>query len=119
EYDAWDRVIQENFIHGVNRIVYDDAAHTKTTIDGANNAIRETYDVMDRLIKKEEIKPSGQAVALARYEYDYAGNVKVAYDGNNNATKYEYDVLGHLIAAADAGGKTTRYSYSLTGDLVQ
>ncbi|MCY9687199.1 hypothetical protein M5X15_28685, partial [Paenibacillus apiarius] len=23
EYDAWDRIIQENFIHGVNRIVYD------------------------------------------------------------------------------------------------
>ncbi|KJB84583.1 hypothetical protein AZ66_30215, partial [Paenibacillus sp. E194] len=62
EYDAWGRVTNENFIYGQNRIVYDDADNTKTTYDGANNGIRETYDVMDRLITKEEIKPSGQAV---------------------------------------------------------
>ncbi|MBN3526633.1 Hint domain-containing protein [Paenibacillus apiarius] len=119
EYDAWDRVIKENFLHGMNRIVYDDAANTKTTIDGANNASRETYDIMNRVIKKEEIKPSGQAVVLARYEYDYAGNVKVAYDGNNNATKYEHDVLGHVIAVTDAEGKTTRYRYNMAGNVIE
>jgi len=119
EYDAWGRVTKENFIYGQNRTIYDDAANTKTTYDGANNGIRETYDVMDRLITKEEIKPSGQAVAAARYEYDLAGNVQTAYDGNHNATKYEYDALGRLIAVTDAEGKTTRYRYNLSGDMVE
>ncbi|GAV15285.1 wall-associated protein WapA [Paenibacillus sp. NAIST15-1] len=119
EYDAWDRVIKENPLNGIKRIVYDDVANSKTIFDGTNNGIRDTYDIMNRVIKKEEIKPSGQEVLLARYEYDYAGNVKVAYDGNHNATKYEYDVLGRLIAVTDAEGKTTRYRYNLSGDMVE
>jgi len=119
EYDAWDRIIKEIVGKSTNRTVYNDVANTKTTIDGSNNSIRETYDIMGRVIKKEEIKPSGQEVLLARYEYDYVGNVKVAYDGNNNVTKYEYDVLGRLIAVTDAEGKTTRYRYNLSGDMVE
>ncbi|MCM3292507.1 wall-associated protein WapA [Paenibacillus sp. MER 180] len=119
EYDAWDRIIKEKFGSRSNRVVYNDAANTKTTFDGENNGMRETYDIMGRVIKKEEIKSSGQEVLLARYEYDYAGNVKVAYDGNHNVTKYEYDVLGRLIAVTDAEGKTTRYRYNLSGDMVE
>jgi len=119
EYDAWNRVIKENFLHGANRIVYDDAVNTKTTYDGANNGIRETYDKMNRLIMKEEIKPSGQQLLLNRYEYDYAGNVRFVYDGNGNMTVYIYDVLGRVIAVQDAGGMTTSYRYNLSGDLVE
>ncbi|UHA73729.1 polymorphic toxin-type HINT domain-containing protein [Paenibacillus sp. 481] len=119
KYDAWGRVIEEKPGHyEATRFLYDDGANTKTTIDGANNTFKETYDVLGRLLLKEEVKPGGN-VELARYVYDYAGNVTSMADGNNNVTKYEYDALSRLVAVTDAEGKTTKYKYNLTGDMVE
>nr|WP_275100555.1 RHS repeat-associated core domain-containing protein [Paenibacillus alvei] len=119
EYDAWGRVIAEQpGYFAATRYQYDDGANTKTVIDGTNNPIKETYDILGRVTLKEELKPSGNVV-LARYEYDYAGNVTSSTDANQNVTKYEYDVLGRLLAVTDSEGKTTRYQYDLSGNMVE
>ncbi|WP_430112229.1 polymorphic toxin-type HINT domain-containing protein [Paenibacillus sp. B1-33] len=119
EYDAWGRVIAEQpGYFAATRYQYDDGANTKTVIDGTNNPIKETYDILGRVTLKEELKPSGNVV-LARYKYDYAGNVTSSTDANNNVTNYEYDALGRLIAVTDGEGKTTRYQYNLLGDMVE
>nr|WP_253298428.1 polymorphic toxin-type HINT domain-containing protein [Paenibacillus sp. MSJ-34] len=118
EYDNLGRVVKEDFLFGTNQFIYDDIANTKTIIDAENNTIRETYDLLDRVIKKEEIKPTGNIV-LAQYEYDYAGNVIATTDANGNMTRFEYDALSRLTAVTDAEGKTTRYRYNLTGDMVE
>ncbi|MCY9528556.1 wall-associated protein WapA [Paenibacillus alvei] len=119
EYDAWGRVIVEQpGYFAATRYQYDDGANTKTVIDGTNNPIKESYDILGRVTLKEELKPSGNVV-LARYEYDYAGNVTSSTDANQNVTKYEYDVLGRLLAVTDSEGKTTRYQYDLSGNMVE
>ncbi|MBG9795002.1 hypothetical protein ABD76_22045 [Paenibacillus dendritiformis] len=119
EYDAWGRVVLEQpGYFAATRYLYDDGANTKTILDGTNNPIKETYDLMGRIARSEEIKPS-RSVILSRYEYDHAGNVTSETDANNNVTKYEYDALSRLIAVTDAEGKKTRYDYDLSGDLVQ
>ncbi|UHA73761.1 RHS repeat domain-containing protein [Paenibacillus sp. 481] len=117
-YDAWGRVIKETAGSQVKQYEYNDIVNTKVSIDGVGNKIRETYDVLDRVVKREELKPAG-AVVLAQYTYDFVGNVVSMLDAKGNETKYEYDSLSRLTAVIDADGKKVSYTYNVAGNLVQ
>ncbi|GGH61427.1 hypothetical protein GCM10008014_36860 [Paenibacillus silvae] len=117
-YDAFDRVVRQQDGTSTTKMAYDDTARTLTITDGENNRIRETYNVMGQVIKKEELKASG-SVVLTAYTYDSVGNVLSVTDGNSNLTTNDYDALSRLIAVTDAENKKTRYTYNLGGDLTR
>jgi len=117
-YDAFDRVIRQQDGTSTTQMAYDDAARTLTITDGENNRIRETHNVMGQVIKKEELKASGN-VALATYTYDSVGNVIFVTDGNGNLTTNSYDALSRLTLVTDAENKKTSYTYNLGGDLTK
>ncbi|MEW9700826.1 RHS repeat-associated core domain-containing protein [Paenibacillus sp. SI8] len=118
-YDAWNRITQVSSPEqSVNRIAYDDINRTKVTTDAESNQIRETYDLVGQLMKKEQLKPTGD-ILLGSFTYDYVSHPLTVTDGNNNLTTNQFDVLGRLIAVTDPLNKTTRYTYSLGGNLIE
>jgi YD repeat-containing protein len=77
----------------------------------------ETYDVLGRLLSREEVKAGGN-VTLASYTYDYVGNIRTFTDGNANVTQYGYDTLGRLTHVTNAKNETTIYTYDMQGNLL-
>ena len=51
------------------------------------------------------------------YEYDLAGNVISATDGENHQVKYSYNTSGNLSSRTDAGGNTEYFHYDIEGRL--
>ncbi len=117
-YDANSRVLTENDGTSQIQYIYNDGNRTLTTVDGENNQIRETYDVMGRLLRQEELKATGNVPLVSR-TYDYMGNVTSSTDANGNVTAFTYDPISRLIVVKDAEGKTTSYSYNMTGDMIK
>ena len=78
-YDANDRVLTEKDGNSQVQYIYNDGYRSLTTVDGENNQLRETYDVMGRLLRQEELRPAGN-VTLASYTYDYMGNRTSSYN---------------------------------------
>ncbi|MCL6457003.1 MAG: hypothetical protein K6T85_03265, partial [Gorillibacterium sp.] len=118
-YDTWSRITKVSYPDSNTDVtVYDDIQLTKTMTDAESNAIRETYDVIGQLSKREEVKTGGN-VTLGSTLYDYAGNVIQTTDGNGSLTRYAYDILGQLTGVTDPEGRTTGYGYSLAGQLTQ
>ncbi|WP_377518343.1 FG-GAP-like repeat-containing protein [Paenibacillus allorhizosphaerae] len=119
EYDHWNRLIATNYPDsGVARIAYDDIAHTQTATDPEGNQTKETYDLLNRVSKKEWLKPTG-AITLGSLAYDYAGNLLTSTDGRNNLTTYTYGVFGRLLSLKDAKNNITNYSYNYADKLTQ
>ncbi|WP_193748516.1 polymorphic toxin type 28 domain-containing protein [Paenibacillus sp. PAMC 26794] len=115
-YDAFNRVLRQQDGTSTTQMVY--AARTLTITDGENNRIRETYNVMGQVTKKEELKASGNVI-LATYTYDSVGNVISVTDGNGNLTTNSYDALSRLSSVTDAENKKTSYTYNLGDDLTK
>ncbi|MDK8193132.1 RHS repeat-associated core domain-containing protein [Paenibacillus sp. UMB7766-LJ446] len=118
QYDPWSRISMEIFGIGANRYEYDDVNRIKSITDGAGIVIRESYDSLDRITTKEEVRPAGNVV-INKTSYDYAGNVTSLTDANNQSTKYTYDALSRLETVTDPLGQMTKYTYDLQGNLTK
>jgi RHS repeat-associated protein len=118
-YDAWGRLTSTTHAdQTASTVQYDDVAKTITTTDEENNTIREVHNLLGRVIRKEELKPSG-AVVLSSYEYDWQGNVTKVTDAANHSTVYTYDILNRLISTTDAEDKVMHYTYSTANNLIE
>ncbi|MEF2967140.1 hypothetical protein V3851_14980 [Paenibacillus sp. M1] len=86
--------------------------------DGVGNQIRETYDILGRVIKTEELKSTGN-LTLSSSVYDNYGHLMSTTDAKGNKTTYAYDALSQLTSVTDAEGKITSYSYNMAGDMIK
>ncbi len=121
DYDQWGRQSAITYPDlNTDTVFYDDIANTKTIttpVTGTENyVVKDSYDILGRLIAREETKKVGnttKTTPLLSYTYDLMGNILTAADANANMTAFRYDVLGQLqsvtnqapVTAAD--GKTT------------
>jgi RHS repeat-associated protein len=115
-YDSWDRQIQTTYAdQSYETITYDDISLTKTVTDPEGEAVRETYDIFDRLTKWEELTSNSNIVR--QYTYDYRDNIVTQIE-DNQSTIYTYDALSRLTSVRTANNEVTQYSYDLLGNLV-
>ena len=118
-YDGFDRLTETAFADGAKESKqYQDLQHTITTTDPDGNSIRETFDKLDRPIKKELIKSTGSQV-LEETTYNYLGNELTKKDANGHLTQYKYSVMQELIGVIDPEGKQIQYAYDMRGNLTQ
>lgn len=117
-YDAWGTQIQVTYADGFHSTTtYNDIARKITTTDPESNSFIETFDVLGRVLTKEQVKPGGNML-LAQYTYDYAGNILQSTDANGETTTYAYDTLGRLTQVTNAKNEVTEYDYDSQGHLL-
>src|SRR5690606_27452259 len=75
---------------------------------------RKSYDLYDRLIKVEEMTPTGAKVAQVM-TYDNSGNILSMTDANGNTTTYQYTPFGQIGSVVDPEGNLTEYKYTESG----
>ncbi|MFR2534671.1 MAG: DUF6531 domain-containing protein [Clostridia bacterium] len=85
---------------------------TKQVEEDGKNTIY-TYDSLDRVIKKQQIKDNKEVVT--QNIYDNVGNIIESIDGNGNSTHYTYDALNHLIKETNALGYSMNYTVDRIG----
>ncbi|TVX92497.1 polymorphic toxin-type HINT domain-containing protein [Paenibacillus agilis] len=119
-YDGFGRQIQTTYANGTSdRVEYDDAKLTLTTIDADQNRTKTTSDVLGRAVLVEKLHNKQNYTPIERTEYNYAGDITASIDGNGNRTSFQYDAARKLTAVTDASNQTTSYSYDLLGNLIE
>ena len=130
EYDAAGNMtekregIEERFLkhRGSGKVIW---AVTRYEYDANGNCIRTVspkgyrkefcYDMLDRVIREEELDWQGGIRRRYRYQYDAAGNllerVDESLEGSPYSRKYRYDKKDRLTHLADESGATTRVFY--------
>ncbi|TXK75434.1 S8 family serine peptidase [Paenibacillus sp. N3.4] len=121
-YDPWNRVKEVIYPDASESVEYDDINRTKTTKDGEQNRLRETYDILGRTIevgrlKTENGKDKVFPVSSVK-KYDYVGHALEVTDADaTHISIFGYDVLGRLTSVKDANNDTTAYKYSLANQV--
>ncbi|REK69237.1 RHS repeat-associated core domain-containing protein [Paenibacillus paeoniae] len=119
-YDQWSRQNKIVFPDStISRVVFDDIGNIKTTTDSEGNQLKEYYDILGNVVKKEEVTSTGTVTILGTYTYDLAENVLLAKDSTQNTTKYSYDVLSRLTSVTNALNETTAYQYNMQSSMTQ
>ncbi|MFR0822939.1 MAG: RHS repeat-associated core domain-containing protein, partial [Clostridia bacterium] len=81
--------------------------------DGKNTIY--TYDSLDRVIKKQEIKAEEEMIT--QNVYDNVGNIIESIDANGNSTHYAYNTLKHVIKETNSLGHNINYTVDWIGQV--
>ncbi len=105
-YDGLDRVLTmtksfDDPVSGqgvayVTRIVYDDAAHTRTLTDPEGKVVLETFDGLDRVATR--VADPGGLALTTRFAYDAKGNVASIADPAGRVVRQDHDGMSRLAA---------------------
>ena len=85
----------------------------KTGVDG--RSFLYAYDLQNRLIREEEVAPSGKSLGIITHEYNAYHRLKTI--DNGLTTTYEYDAAGCLIKE-QCGERYKNYTYDSFGRLI-
>lgn len=110
--------------NATTKFVYDKVDNVVETTDPEGRITRDTFDALNRRTERvANFAAGGPQTAdtnvSTRWEYDLAGNIKKATDGNGNATLFDYDQLNRKVHEANAEAEVTRFEYSPMGDLLK
>ena len=107
--------------HRLVETVFADGSRTRTTFDGANNAVRTTdemgrttsfeYDDRNRVAQTTFADGAHQ---FARY--DGTGRVIASIDALGHVTSHQYDGLGKLVRTTNALGQVVEYQNDIYGN---
>ena len=140
-YDQRQRLIREsNALNCVKTYAYDDNNNKKEEIHEGSKTIHYSYDLGNRLRRKEETHQSGEKF-VTDYKYNSLNQLKAEIDPYKQKTFYKYDRLGRqiqcikpineegknptitkeynlldqVISEKDENGFITKYSYNTSG----
>ena len=85
----------------------------KVTVNGV--AFRYTYDLQDRVVREEEIAPSGASLGIVTHEYNAFHKLKTI-DRDGSVTTYAYNAEGQLCEER-CGERYKNYTYDSFGRL--
>ncbi|RUT46076.1 hypothetical protein EJP82_13170 [Paenibacillus anaericanus] len=118
-YDKWGRTVSTILPdQSKMQIIYDDIFKTSVITDAVGNNIRQNFDLIGQVIKKEQ-NLNGSYQTIWTGTYDAGGHLLSEQDGKNNVTTYSYDVLGNLLSLVTPDQYTYKYSYNNRGLLTQ
>ena len=105
--------------HGktIQHIEYDKRGQLKELIDGENNKIEYTYNLLGKI--KEIKTPNAQKkeTVSQSYRYDGRGNIIGIEDGLGNKTSYTLDDWGRIIEIITPEGGVEKYEYDYAGNI--
>ncbi|AOY76017.1 RHS repeat-associated core domain-containing protein [Clostridium formicaceticum] len=111
QYDNIGRVTQvSNPDNSKILIAFDDIQNIVTATLENNHQVRNLYDGLGRLIKKQETK-NGQWLTLEENHYDTLSRIDWTKDAKGNMTKFEYDLFNRVtkIINPDISKKQIQY----------
>lgn len=120
-YDAIGRDTSVTYPPGTNEqdrvhYNYSNDGRTVTITDENDNLQKHTYDAYGRLIKMEQILPTGSIIT--EYQYDALGNlIQTSTDNGQYVITYIYDSMGRIIQKNDPNSGITNYIYDDAGNL--
>jgi RHS repeat-associated protein len=120
-YDEINRLIEKKDAYDVSieKIIYDESNRQIYSFDALSQRTDYEYDKNGRLIKTIYPELSLEERRTESNTYDFAGNVMIKKDGENNKTTYVYDEFDRLDYVVDAIGQNTNYEYDLNGNMVK
>lgn len=118
EYDSVGRKIKEtNSDNSFKTINYDDINNITTLTLENGHKIRNDYDGLGRLVKREELQEgtSNTWITLQTNKYNYLSELEWSQDTDSHRTSYEYDLFGRVkkIINPDSTYRLTKY-YDVT-----
>ncbi|SFA79965.1 RHS repeat-associated core domain-containing protein [Clostridium frigidicarnis] len=101
----------------VTQNTYDPKGNIKTSIDGENNKVEYTHNLLGKI--KEIITPSSKKEnkVAQSYKYDGRGNITGIIDGNGNETSYVLDDWGRITKIVTPEGGQEAYTYDYAGNI--
>lgn len=118
-------------VTGTTVLTYDQRRNLITRTDPLGRVTRFTYDVLGRLIMRQDPSPEtgDHAAPVTTYLYDAAGNVTLTVDPAGVRTLQAYDALNRLYISRTIGSDgtsstsqtelITRYGYDASGNLIR
>lgn len=107
-YDALDRMIEERFADGTSKVMtYDVHDNLVTSRDGNANLVTETFDLLNRLSRRDIVPGPGVSTTTTFEDFQYDGYSRLIRARDNDSTvARKYDSLENVIEE-NLNGKIT------------